>query len=134
MRTVSAAALLGIIGASGAALAEPWRATAALEPESPAVCRQADLSKLVFDFAEAGSALSGKTTNGHNFSAPVAADGSVSTTITIPVEGKNFAVDLTGNARSRDLQVFNRQYSCRFKLTPTQQGTDVDPKTNNLRW
>jgi hypothetical protein len=120
MRALSAAALLGIVGASSVALADPWRATAALAPESPALCRQADLSKLFFDFADAGSELSGKTTNGHIFSAPVAADGSVSTTITIPVDGKNFAVDLTGNAKSRELQVFNRQYSCRFKLTPMQ--------------
>jgi hypothetical protein len=110
--------MLGIIGTSGMALAEPWRATAALEPDAPVACRQADVSKLVFDFAETGGALSGKTTNGHDFSAPVAADGSVSTTITIPVDGRNFAVALTGNARSRDLQVFNKEYSCRFRLTP----------------
>jgi hypothetical protein len=120
MRIRSAAIVLAVIGISGPALADAWRATAALQPESPALCRQADLSKLVFDFAEAGSELSGKTTNGHAFSAPVAADGSISTTITIPVEGRNFSVDLTGNAKSRDLQVFNKEYACRFKLTPMQ--------------
>ena len=120
MRTLSATAMLGIVGASNLASADSWRATAALEPESPSVCRQADLSKLVFDFAETGSELSGKTTDGHNFSAPVGIDGSVSTTITVPVGERNFAVDLTGNAKSRDLQVFNKQYSCRFKLTPMQ--------------
>ncbi|CAN5640304.1 hypothetical protein BH10PSE6_BH10PSE6_12360 [soil metagenome] len=120
MRMRSAAAMLAVIGTSSPAFADAWRATAALEPESPALCRQADLSKVVFDFAEAGSELSGKTTNGHAFLAPVAADGSISTTITVPVDGKNFAVDLTGNAKSRDLQVFNKKYSCRFKLRPMQ--------------
>jgi hypothetical protein len=120
MRALSAAAMLGIVGTSSFAAADPWRARAALEPESPAICRQADLSKVVFDFAGTATELSGKTNDGHNFSAPVATDGSVTTTITVPVGRKNFAVDLTGNARSRDLQVFNRQYSCRFKLTPMQ--------------
>jgi len=118
MRILSAAVMLAVIGTSSVALADAWRATAALEPESPALCEQADLSKLVFDFAEAGSELSGKTNNGHDFRAPVTADGSVSTTITIPVEGRNFSVDLTGNAKSRELQVFNKKYACRFKLTP----------------
>lgn len=120
MRTLSAAALLAIVCASHVALADPWRATAALEPDAPTLCRQADVSKLVFDFAETGSRLSGKTTDGHDFSAPVGTDGSVSTTITVPVSGRDFVVDLTGNARSRDLQVFNRKYACRFRLTPTQ--------------
>ena len=120
MRILSAAAMLGILGGSSLAFADPWRATAALQPESPAVCRQADLSKVVFDFAETGSELSGKTTNGQNFSAPIAIDGSVSTTITVPVDGKNFAVALTGNAKSRELQVFNKKYACRFRLVPVQ--------------
>jgi len=118
MRMVSAAALLGIVGGSSVAFAEPWRAVATLDPTSPAACRQADVSKLVFDFAQTGDELVGKTTDGHNFSAAVAADGSVATTITVPVSGRNFVVDLTGNAKSRDLQVFNQQFSCGFKLTP----------------
>ena len=120
MRALSAAAMLAIVGASNVALADPWRAQAALEPDAPTLCRQADVSKLVFDFAETGSQLSGRTTDGHDFSAPVGTDGSVSTTITVPVSGRNFVVDLTGNARSRELQVFNKKYACRFKLTPMQ--------------
>ena len=83
-------------------------------------CRQADVSKLVFDFAESDSVLSGKTTDGHTFSAPIATDGSVAATITVPVGGREFSVDLTGNAKSREFQVFNKRYSCRFKLSPMQ--------------
>jgi hypothetical protein len=75
---------------------------------------------VVFDFAATGSELAGRTSNGHNFSAPLGIDGSVSTTITVPIDGREFAVDLIGNARSRDLQVFNRRYSCRFTLMPVQ--------------
>jgi hypothetical protein len=118
MQTLWATALLGIVGAAGAASADPWRATASLEPQSPAVCRQADVSRLVFDFAHTGSELSGVTTDGHTFSAPVAADGTVAAAITVPVEGQSFDVDLTGNAVSRQLEVFNRRFSCRFRLTP----------------
>ena len=119
MRIFFTPVLIGV-GVSTVALADPWRATAALEPESPAVCRQADVSKLVFEFAETGGMLSGKTTEGHDFSAPVATDGSVSTTITVPVGAKGFVVDLTGNAKSRELQVFNKEFSCRFRLRPVQ--------------
>jgi len=75
---------------------------------------------LVFDFTETGTELSGKTTGGHDFRAPVAADGSVSTTIKVPVGAKEFVVDLVGNAKSRQLQVFNKEYSCRFNLSPIQ--------------
>jgi hypothetical protein len=120
MRMLSAAAMLGIVGASGVAFAEPWRAVATLDPSSPAVCRRADVSRLVFAFAQTGNELVGRTTDGHSFSAAVAADGSVAATITVPVSGRNFVVDLTGNAKSRDLQVFNQRFSCGFKLTPLQ--------------
>jgi hypothetical protein len=27
-------------------------------------------------------------------------------------------VDLTGNVKTREMEAFNKQYSCRFKLTP----------------
>lgn len=117
-RLFSVTTLLALAGASSVALAEPWRALATLDPRSPAACRLADVSKLVFDFAQTGSQLVGKTTGGHDFSAAIATDGSVATTITVPVSGKTFVVDLSGNAKSRDLKVFNRQYSCRFTLTP----------------
>ena len=121
MRTVAAAVVLGIVGASSPAFADAWRARAALEPESPANCREADVSKLFFEFTELGSQLSVKTNDGQMFSALVATDGSVKTTITAPVGTKKFTVDLTGNAKTRELEAFNKEYSCRFKLIPIQQ-------------
>jgi hypothetical protein len=27
-------------------------------------------------------------------------------------------VDLTGNVKNREMEVFNKQYACRFKLVP----------------
>lgn len=120
MRALTAASMIGVVGTSSYAASDPWQAKPALSPDSPSICRQADLSKVVFQFAHSGGELSGKTNNGHDFTAPVSSDGSVSATIKVPVDGKDFDVDLTGNVRSRDMQVFNRKYSCRFMLTPMQ--------------
>jgi hypothetical protein len=89
-------------------------------PDPPADCREADISKLFFDFTETGGELSVRTTDGQTFSAPVAGDGSVTTPITAPVGAKKFAVELTGNAKTRELEAFNKEYSCRFKLIPMQ--------------
>jgi hypothetical protein len=121
MRALAAFVVLGVVGASSVALAEAWRAKVALAPESPPNCREADVSKLFFDLAETGDELSVKTNTGEAFSAPVAADGSVKTTFTAPVGAKKFSMDLTGNVRTRELEAFNKEYSCRFKLTPVQQ-------------
>jgi hypothetical protein len=120
MRTLAAVVVLGIVGASSLAFADAWRANAVLQPESPTICREADVSKLFFDLTGTGSELSVKTADGQMFSAPVADDGSFTTTITAPVGAKKFTVDLTGNATTRDLEAFNKEYLCRFKLIPIQ--------------
>lgn len=103
---------------STAAVADSWRAKPVLESHSPLLCRQADVSKLFFAFADNGSALSVKAGEGDTFMVPVSADGSIARTISIPVGQRTFTVDLTGNARGRDLQVYNRDYACLFKLQP----------------
>jgi hypothetical protein len=117
---VSSAAVLAtvIVVTSTAALAESWRAKPVLESRSPLLCRQADVSKLYFAFADIGTDLSVKAGEGDPFLVPVSADGSVSRTISIPVGRRTFTVDLSGNAKGRDLQVYNRDYACLFKLEP----------------
>jgi hypothetical protein len=118
MRTLVALALLGTIGAAPLALAEAWRAKPVLELGAPPNCREADVSNLFFDLAETGNELLVKTSSGEAFSAPIAADGYVKTTLTVPVGKRNLSVDLTGNVKTREIEAFNKQYSCRFKLTP----------------
>lgn len=103
---------------STAAFADTWRAKTMLDPASPAACQQADVSRLFFAFADAGPDLSVTAGETHTFLVPVSADGSVNKTITVPVGNRTFTVDLTGNAKGRDLQVVNREYACRFKLLP----------------
>ena len=120
MRTLVALALLGIIGAAPLALAEAWRAKPVLELGAPPNCKEADVSNLFFDLANTGNELWVKTNSGEAFSAPIAADGYVNTTLMVPVGKRNLSVDLTGNVTTREMEVFNKQYSCRFKLTPVQ--------------
>lgn len=118
MRTLPALIMMGIVATSTAAFAEPWRARTVLDPASSPACQQADVSKLFFDFSDAGNDLSVKTGEMAGFLVPVSADGSVNKTITVPVGSRTFTVDLVGNAKGRDLQVLNREYSCRFNLLP----------------
>jgi hypothetical protein len=118
MRTVAALVVLGLIGASPPALAEAWRAKPVLEFGSPPNCKEADVSNLFLDLADTGNELSVKTSNGDAFSAPIDADGYVRTTLTVPVGKRKLSIDLTGNVKTREMEAFNRQYSCRFRLTP----------------
>jgi hypothetical protein len=73
---------------------------------------------LFFNLADTGNELSVKTSNGEAFSAPIAADGYVKRTLTVPVGKRNLSIDLTGNVKTREMEAFNRQYSCRFRLAP----------------
>ena len=118
MRTLAALIMLGVVGAAPFALADAWRAKPGLEPGSPPDCKEADVSNLFFDLADTGNELSVKTSSGQAFSAPIAADGYVQTTLTVSVGKRNLSVDLTGNVKTREMEAFNKQYSCRFKLTP----------------
>jgi hypothetical protein len=120
MRTLAALIMLGVVGAAPLALAEAWRAKPGLEPGSPPDCKEADVSNLFFDLADTGNELSVKTSSGEAFSAPIDSDGSVKTTFTLPIGAKSLSVDLSGNVKTREMEVFNKRYSCRFKLTPVQ--------------
>ena len=118
MRTIAAVVALGIAGASPLALADAWKAKVALQPGSSWDCKEADVSNLFFELTQMGNELSVKANTGESFSAPIAPDGSVKTTFVAPVGAKKFSMDLSGNVNTRDFEAFNKQYSCRFKLTP----------------
>ena len=120
MRTLVALIVLGVVGAAPLALADTWRAKPALEPGSPPDCKEADVSSIFFHLADTGNELSVKTSSGEAFSAPIGPDGSVKTTFTLPVGAKSLSIDLTGNVKTREMEAFNKRYSCHFKLTPVQ--------------
>lgn len=90
-----------------------------LDPSSPFLCRQADVSAVLLEFSETGNELTVKTPQNGIFAVPIAADGFINGAIAVPVGHRQFALDLTGNVRQRALQVYNRQYDCRFSLHPT---------------
>ena len=70
-----------------------------LEPGAPATCQEADVSHVFFDLADMGGELMVKTNGGEVFSASIAADGHVNTTVSVPVGKRNLSVDLTGNVK-----------------------------------
>lgn len=121
MRVPAAVVFLGIVGALHPTFAETWRTKVALmEAASRPNCVDADVSKLFYDLTVTGGEFSVKTSSGETFSAPIATDGSVKTSFTGSLGENKYALDLTGNVKTREFQAFNRRYSCRFKLTPVQ--------------
>ena len=120
MRILAILVVLGVMGAAPAALADAWRAKPALDVGSPPACKEADVSKLFFDLADTDTELSVKPSTGQQFAAPIGPDGSINTTFTLPVGTKSLSVDLIGNVNTREMAVLNKQYSCRFTLTPMQ--------------
>jgi hypothetical protein len=120
MRTLAVIVLLGLMGAAPLAHADAWRARPALESGAPGACEQADVSDLFFDLSDMGHELSLRPSRGEALLAPIGPDGSVAATFTVPVGRRNLAVDLTGNVKNREMEVFNKQYACRFKLVPVR--------------
>ena len=120
MRTVAAIVVLGLVGAAPLAQADAWRARPALESGAPAACERADVSDLFFDLSDLGHELSLRPSRGEALLAPIGPDGSVAATFIVPVGRRNLSVDLTGNVKNREMEVFNRQYACRFKLVPVR--------------
>ena len=120
MRTFAVIVVLGLVGAAPLARADVWRAKPALESGAPAACGQADVSDLFFDLSDLGHELSLRPSRGEALLAPIRPDGSVVATFTVPVGRRNLSVDLTGNVKNREMEVFNRQYACRFKLVPVR--------------
>jgi len=90
-----------------------------LDPSSPFLCRQADVSAVVLEFSETGSELRVRTPQNGVFAVPIAADGFINGAIAVPLGRRQFEVHLTGNVRQRTLQIYNKRYDCRFSLRPT---------------
>jgi hypothetical protein len=121
MRALAAVVVLSVVSALPPAFAQTWRTKVTLmEARSPSNCVEADVSKLFYDVSVTGNELSLKTSSGETFSAPVAADGSVKTSFTGSLGANTYAIDLTGNVKTREFEAFNKRFSCRFKLTPVQ--------------
>ena len=120
MRTLAIVVVFELVGAAPLAHADAWRARPTLQAGAPPVCETADVSDLFFDLSDLGKELSLKPSRGEALLAPIGPDGSVAATFTVPVGRRNLAVDLTGNVKNREMEVFNKQYACRFRLVPVR--------------
>ena len=103
-----------------------WRAYARLLPDkSAAVCRRGGG---FFDFSLRDDVLFVMPRVGDAFSIPVANDGGVRHAWTVASQPPRFIkLEMTGNARTRDLEIFNPTRMCKFKLvTPPPILADAD--------
>ena len=103
-----------------------WRAYARLLPDkSAALCRRGGG---FFDFRLRDGMLFVMSRVGDSFSIPVANDGSIRHAWTVASQPPHFiALEMTGNARTRDLELFNSKRMCKFKLvTPPPILADAD--------
>ena len=119
LRAFSLAAIaLATSSFATASFASSWQAKPMLDPSSPFLCKQADVSTVVLEFSEMGTELTVKTPQNGVFGVAIAADGFINGAIAVPVGRRQFAVDLTGNVKDRALQIYNKEYACRFNLRP----------------
>ena len=119
MRKLGLILFLGIIGASTAASAETWKASLALVTEkSPAACAQPETAKVSWDLTLEGNTFSGVSNAGAHFSTTADADGAVKTTYSGIVGVSKYFVELSGNAKTRQIELHNTQYGCFFRLVP----------------
>lgn len=75
------------------------------------------LDGVFYDFKVEGNTLSGSSTTGGQFSGPIAADGTVKIAF---VNRSGNPIELSGNARTRDLELLTPRNSCRSKLVAVQ--------------
>jgi hypothetical protein len=118
MRIYIMAVLALAVCYGSSASANTWRAKAALDPSSPSVCTQADVSHVVLSFREEGDQLAVETAQKEVYYAPISTDGTVKGPITVAVGSRRFAAELVGQIRSREITVTDLRFSCRFLLVP----------------
>ncbi len=93
MRTLLA--MLTSVGASDVALADPWRVKAVLDSHAPALCRRAECRSWCSTSRRWAASFLGRPPT-DRISRLQCTDGSVSTTIMVPVDGKNLPSTLPG--------------------------------------
>ena len=126
MRKLIAVVALSAIGVSVAdvAHAQTWKATPQpIAERSPTTCANMQLpsTPTVYTFTLEGNTLSGESTNRAKFTLSVAADGAVKGTFTaVTTQSAVYTLELSGNAKSKDLEIYHTRLFCRAKLVPVQ--------------
>ncbi|MPZ32714.1 MAG: hypothetical protein GEV13_17260 [Rhodospirillales bacterium] len=115
MRNTVGLATLIAIGLSNVAAAETWKADLVLIPErSLQHCSQGDVSRATWTFKLEGDAFSGVAAAGRNFTTKANPDGSIR--VTYPTNAGESL--MTGNVKTKQLEIWNGKFSCRYKLVP----------------
>jgi len=102
---------------SVASAADTWKAKLELIAErSVSSCAQGNVSRVIWDYKIDGDTFTGVATTGLNFTTRMNPDGSVRVTYEAPLG----ASLLTGNAKTRQLEIWNEKFSCRYRLVALQ--------------
>lgn len=99
------------------AAAETWMAQSSLlANESPGSCTQ--YRNVTYKLEYLDGVITGTTDSGRLFSATVAADGAVKHEFKSPTTAR---LEISGNARTRDLLLYNLNSGCRWRLVARGQ-------------
>jgi hypothetical protein len=121
--------IAGALGLSGPAFADAWSARPVLLPErSKQSCQSLNPEAGNYELNYDGAVLSGINSRGAKFATSAAADGSVKVSLDGGSE-KSPQLELNGNAKTRNLTIYNPRTGCRWKLAPLTPGRATD----NLR-
>jgi hypothetical protein len=97
--------------------AETWTTRIDLVPESSApTCTE--VPQIMWTLTLEAGTFSGMNNFGAKFSTPVGPDGAVTASYTGNAGGnETFEMVLSGNTKTRQLEIFNAKLSCRYKFT-----------------
>jgi hypothetical protein len=107
-----------VAGVAFPAGAETWRARIVTIPERSVSTCTADVSKFWWDLTLEGTNFSGKSSEGTAFSTAVAPDGMVKANYTGKFGTITFPAEMTGNVKTKQFEIQNIKYSCRYKVLP----------------
>ena len=105
--------LVATIGVAGAANAATWEANNLLLPARSATGCPDYHDRYRFELV--GTTFTGHNVNGPLFVTTVASDGAVDLGFRSPGGAD---LEISGNAKTRDLEIFDSKVACRYKLVP----------------
>jgi hypothetical protein len=114
MRKAILIASLLVATAAQESIAESWQAYSILDTSrSAGNCQPGSAQPFLIDVVDSKLTLSGSV--GKYFTAPVPSDGRISQPYKSPTGAQ---LELVGNAKTRELEIVNSRFGCRWKLVP----------------
>jgi hypothetical protein len=108
-----------VAGLVAPAYAETWKMSVVLIPEkSSSSCNPTAPAGVSWEMKSEAGKLTGQSNQGSSFDTNVGADGVVSTNYRGKLGNESFPMQLTGNVNSKQFELYNFKYSCRYRLVP----------------